>query len=706
MPQCRLTHRFIPVAAWIACAVTLESARACAADRVLGAGAFALDITPSRFPVKVNGGFLEASADHANDRLHARAIVLDDQSTRIAICVVDTCMMPRELIDQAKRLAQKSTRIPVERIVVSATHTHSAPSAMGCLGSAVDPEHAGALPAQISEAIVQASRRMVPVKAGWAVINAPEHTHCRRWIYRPDRGLLDPFGYRTVRANMHPGYQNPDAIGPSGPSDPELSMLSLVGLDDHPIALLANYSMHYFGAQALSADYYGIFARKIGELLGANPDFVGIMSQGTSGDQYRVDYDVPRREDSIEKYSAELASLALTAWKQIVHRPGVDLAMAESTLQLKRRVPGEERLFWARGLADSMAGRPPTSIPEVYALEQLHLHEEPERELKLQVLRIGDLGIALIPNEVFAITGLRIKSLSPLRPTFTIELANGSEGYIPPPEQHALGGYTTWPARTAALEVEAEPRIVDAVLSLLEQVAPGRARPNGAEPLGPDARAVLELQPAAYWRLEELTGSSLADATANKSVARLTTGFALGLPGPESSRFCGEGGINRSIHLAGGWIESEMGGHGDLTVSLWLWNGLQSNVRNVTGWILSRGDAGGVGEGVGLTGGETTKLFVVAGGLRAEGTKSLAMKSWHSIVYLRAQRKLSVYLDDGDAPEIQVELSPPTASPRLLFGASAIGQETLEGRLDEIAIFSRALSTVEIARVLRGPLRR
>jgi len=44
--------------------------------------------------------------------------------------------------------------------------------------------------------------------------------------------------------------------------------------------------------------------------------------------------------------------------------------------------------------------------------------------------------------------------------TMNIELANGSEGYIPPPEQHMLGGYTSWPARTAALEFQAEPKIV------------------------------------------------------------------------------------------------------------------------------------------------------------------------------------------------------------------------------------------------------
>src|SRR5262249_61541307 len=108
-------------------------------------------------------------------------------------------------------------------------------------------------------------------------------------------------------------------------------------------------------------------------------------------------------------------------------------------------------------------------------------------------------------DEVSALPGLKIKARSPLKSTFTIELANGSEGYIPPPEQHALGGYTTWPARTAALEVQAEPRIVDAVLRLLETVAGTPARK--VEPVStPYAEAVLAAKPWAYWRLEERAG--------------------------------------------------------------------------------------------------------------------------------------------------------------------------------------------------------
>ncbi len=116
--------------------------------------------------------------------------------------------------------------------------------------------------------------------------------------------------------------------------------------------------------------------------------------------------------------------------------------------------------------------RAPRELEEIYTRETVLLGEGPrDAELVLQALRVGDLGIGAIPNEVYAETGLEIKRRSPLRPTFVIELANGATGYIPPPAQHTLGGYTTWRARTSCLEVGAEPKVRDAVIGLLEAVA-------------------------------------------------------------------------------------------------------------------------------------------------------------------------------------------------------------------------------------------
>ena len=92
----------------------------------------------------------------------------------------------------------------------------------------------------------------------------------------------------------------------------------------------------------------------------------------------------------------------------------------------------------------------------------------------VQAIRIGDLGIVSTPCETFVETGLAIKRESPLPLTFTIELANGYNGYLPTPSQHALGGYETWRAKSSYLAVDAEPKIRNRLLELLNEVASGR----------------------------------------------------------------------------------------------------------------------------------------------------------------------------------------------------------------------------------------
>ena len=73
----------------------------------------------------------------------------------------------------------------------------------------------------------------------------------------------------------------------------------------------------------------------------------------------------------------------------------------------------------------------------------------------------------------FAQTGLDLKSKSPFKPTFTIELANGSYGYLPTPEQHQLGGYETW-LGTNRLEVEASDKMLAALLEMAAEMGSGQ----------------------------------------------------------------------------------------------------------------------------------------------------------------------------------------------------------------------------------------
>lgn len=704
----------------VAALVLVAQGNGLAAEPVFRAGAAVVDITPTHYPVRVNAMFTERSATNAVDPLQVRALALDDGKTRIVLGVVDTCMMARDLIDAAKEQASHSTGIPTSRMLVSATHTHSAPSAMGCLGSRLDTNYAAFLVPRLAQALVEAVSNLVPAEVGWGSVEAWEHTFNRRWIRRPDQLLTDPFGAPTVRAHMHPGHESPEVVGPSGPVDPELSVLGIRTADGRPLALLANFSQHYYGSSLLSSDYFGRFVGHVAALIAGDtaPEasgFTALLSQGTSGDLMWMDYSAPARDIGYDAYARELAEKVAGVWRKMTFQSWVPLRMAERMLTLRYRVPDAARLAWARTVAATVEGRLPQTLPEIYALEALYLEARPQTELKLQALRVGDLGIAAWPNEVFALTGLKLKARSPLVPTFNLELANGAEGYIPPPEQHGLGGYTTWPARTAGLEIQAEPRLLETLLELLEEVA-GQPRRPMPESHGPYARTILAARPLAYWRLNESIIPLAHDATGNGHQARFEEGLALFLPGasrslgfqpprPEAPNSFSGDLINRAPHLAGGRIRADRPVLGaTYSVELWFWNGLPTTARPVTGHLLSRGrDGDPEGDHLLLGGSEPAaqagRLVFSNGRTRLAGRTPIPGRQWHQVVVVREGARVRVHLDGDPVPELEGELEVTGRPDDVLFlGGSSDRTDGLEGKLDEVSVYDRALSPGEIAK--------
>ena len=345
---------------------------------------------------------------------------------------------------------------------------------------------------------------------------------------------------------------------PSGPVDPALTVLSVQSTEGRPIAVLANYSQHYFGARPsrpiTTAGSPRLWPAGSARSRGVSP----LRRHHVAGNQRRPDVDGlrrPRNDPGLDRYADEVADSAYQAYKAIAtYHDHVPLAMAETTLTLRRRVPDEARLKWARGhRRQDGRSRLPATCRRSMPRRPSTCMSEPERELKLQAIRIGELGITAIPNEVLRPHRAEDQGPSPLPLTMNIELANGSEGYIPPPEQHVLGGYTTWPARTAALEVQAEPKIVAAVLgpagtgrgpaaprrSAPEPDALRRARPGrrGRSPTGGSTR----------WR--DRPPSTPPAASTMRSSRRASPSTCRARICPASS---GQRRINRAVHLAGG----------------------------------------------------------------------------------------------------------------------------------------------------------
>ena len=167
-----------------------------------------------------------------------------------------------------------------------------------------------------------------------------------------------------------------------------------------------------------------------------------------------------------------------------------------------------------------------------------------------------------------------MKLQSPLEKTFVIELANSADGYIPPPEQHVLGGYNTWAARSAGLEVKAESKITETAMGLLERVS-GTERRTWRQARGAGAK------PIAWWRMDEYA----ADSSGHANDGVYEPGVVFFLDGPSSDFFSEPKEPNRAAHFAGGRLRARVEPESlgvDYSVSIWFWNGMPVNGREVT----------------------------------------------------------------------------------------------------------------------------
>ena len=456
------------------------------------AGAATSNITPP-IGLPIVGGFDPQPSTHVHDELHARCLVLDDGQTRLAIVVADNVGIPREVFDAAKKMIEETTGIPADHVMMSATHTHSAASVRSdnrLRAAETLNEYQQFVATRMADGVRRAVHNLRPARIGWGSASVPEEVFNRRWHMSPGtEDLRNPFGGED-QVRMNPPRASTALIRPAGPVDPEVSFISVQTREGQPLALLANYSLHYVGGVSgrdISADYFAVFADRIQQLLGADrldPPFVGIMSNGTSGDVNNIDFrnkasSLPPYE-KIRQVAERVAQAVHQAHGEVEFHDWVPLAAAQRELTLATRKPTDEQSAWARRILaqDEKAARWHRN-ERAYAQRVLTQEESPDEvSIVLQAFRIGDLRIAAIPFEVFAETGLELKKRSALR-TFTISLANGSYGYLPTPPQHELGGYETW-LGTSLVEIEASTKIVDVLLELLDSLHT-RSRPGSSE---------------------------------------------------------------------------------------------------------------------------------------------------------------------------------------------------------------------------------
>lgn len=461
--------------------------------KVFQAGAATSNITP-KVGTSINGNMQDVKVLHVHDETQARSLVLDDGQTRLAIVVMDLCMVSREVLDKAKVRAHEFTQIPVENIMISATHTHSGGTACSVFQSDPDEKYLQFLTERAADAIIRANNNLTPAKIGWGVGNEPTQVFNRRWKMKAGTPLINPFG-ETDQVQMNPGIGNPNLLEPAGPTDPEVPVISVQSLDGTPIALLANYSLHYVGGTGkgeISADYFGMFAHRMQQMIGADHQttpFVAMMSNGTSGNINNVNFGGDPVQamppySKMQLVANTVAAEAFKVYQNIQYHDWIPLGVQQKEISLGVRLPNEADMARAKEIVSKAKGPHMETREEIYARETVLINDYPEQvPLILQAFQLGDLAITAIPCEVFVEIGLEIKEKSPFHQTFTISLANGYNGYLPTPEHHKLGGYETWRARSSYLEVDASTKITETLYDLLDELKASTVTSQYPEPL-------------------------------------------------------------------------------------------------------------------------------------------------------------------------------------------------------------------------------
>jgi hypothetical protein len=413
--------------------------------RRLRAGAAKVDITPKESDLLI-------STDSIHDRLFARAIVADDGATCAVLVGLDLGGASNQIVDDATTRASRSTGCPAQNFLISATHTHS--SNTGGLGGRGAPA-AKSVADAIVEAANAAKSKLAPARVGYGTAKVDLNVN---------RDLFN----RKLEWRQEPN--------PEGPSDKTLAVVEFIGNDNIPIGVYMNYAMHpinFYLSGVISADFPGEASRYVEDLF--DDRTVAIFTQGASGDQNPRDFRSPTTfmasraaltqghgpfiqtvgppapppdQASAKGFNAQQADAErkaipaenLDAYKKVITRTGeyvhmLGAVIGSSAVRVMRDSiqPTDAARIWAGQQNFTCPGRVRLDADNPARENVLPGYKEgPDVNLKVGVLRMGDINFASVNGEVYSQIAMRLKAESPAAKTVVVTLANGSanSGYI------------------------------------------------------------------------------------------------------------------------------------------------------------------------------------------------------------------------------------------------------------------------------------
>jgi hypothetical protein len=417
----------------------------------LRVGAAKVDVTPS-------AGELPKNSRGVLDRLYARAIVLESGGSVAALVTVDAGGMPDAIWQAVSGQIEKELGIPTSNVFLTATHTHSAGAQRG-------PEY----PRKIVESVRLARQKLAPARVGYGT--GLSYINVNRQIVDPETGRW------WEGANRE------------GPSDKTVAVLKFENMSGQPIAVYYNYAVHAVITGQLdqvSADIPGAASNYIEDSFDGG--VVAVWSSGAAGDQnpiyYQQTYDLrdirtkeyatrgidisnamPPGGEGLDRDNPAVARL-MNQQRQMVLSMGQFLG--EEVLHVLGSIRRMDTAVQISGSVSTITcpGRERTNQGRA-GFEGTYKESDPV-EIRLGLLRIGDVMIGAVNAEVFSPIAQRLKRESPYKATMMTTLTNGSarSGYIP--DDASYGKYTFEVLSSRLQPGCAESAIVNGILGLID----------------------------------------------------------------------------------------------------------------------------------------------------------------------------------------------------------------------------------------------
>lgn len=356
------------------------------------------------------GFYLDRRAASVHDDLKARVLYLDDGGTPLVIAGCDLIGFNVEDADRVRKALSAALGVPLERILLGCSHTHTGPATLHLPGLG---ERDAAYNASVPALVVEAARRAAADVAEASFAYASE--------------AVEPIGYNR-RVNTFDGV------------DPYLRAAYFTRADRK--IMLLTYACHAVTlgrSTAVSADWPGALIKEV-ERRGHKAVFL----QGFCGDidpTTNLNRWGAGTEEDLRLYGQILSDRLFKAERYAKSGPAPGLKAAEKRIAVPLAVPTREgveeaaALFLKFNSTFPLADRFADWWLETARARHDAVFRKPRLEnVPVQVLGIGGLRIAALPGEVFTVYGKRLKEAwADIMP---VGYAGGDIGYFPPADAY------------------------------------------------------------------------------------------------------------------------------------------------------------------------------------------------------------------------------------------------------------------------------